>query len=158
VIRPATAEDAAVVARLWTVAYVTGEPGGRAEPYSESDYADAAQRGHVIVAEEGGEVVGVVVHYPAGTTGRAVGGEGEAELSRLVVVAAARERGIGSALVGLCSERAAAEGCEAIALWSRPWQTDAHRLYERHGYSRVPERDEVDAGGGERRVFRCTLV
>jgi predicted N-acetyltransferase YhbS len=157
VIRPATADDAEVVARLWTEAYVTGEPGGRAEPYVASDYTDAARRGHVFVAEEGGEVVGAVVHYPAGTPGRATGGEDEAELSRLVVAASARRRGIGAALVELCGERAAAEGCEAIALWSRPWQMDAHRLYERHGYSRMPDRDKVDAGGGERRVFKHTL-
>lgn len=157
-IRPATAADAGIVARLWTEAYMTGEPGGRAEPYAESDYEEAAQRGHVFVAEECGEVVGAVVHYPVGATGRTVGGEGEAELSRLVVAAHARGRGVGSALVELCGERAAEEGGRAIALWSRPWQTDAHRLYERHGYSRAPERDEVDAGSGERRVFRLLLA
>jgi hypothetical protein len=47
-------------------------------------------------------------------------------------------------------------GVEGIALWSRPYQTDAHRLYESLGYRRVPERDGEDRDG-RRWVFRLDL-
>ena len=48
-------------------------------------------------------------------------------------------------------------GWQAIALWSRRYQTAAHRLYESLGYRRISERDSVDASGHERLVFRLEL-
>jgi ribosomal protein S18 acetylase RimI-like enzyme len=81
-----------------------------------------------------------------------VAGPGEGELSRLAVAAPERGRGLGRALVELCERRGRAAGWTAIALWSRPAQIEAHRLYESLGYRRVPERDSLDAGG-ERWTF-----
>jgi GNAT superfamily N-acetyltransferase len=78
-------------------------------------------------------------------------------LSRLVVAASARRLGIGQILVGHCHEVARAAGWHAIALWSRRYQTAAHHLYESLGYRRVPHRDETDASGHERLVFRLPL-
>ena len=52
--------------------------------------------------------------------------------------------------------RARGFGAEAIALWSRPYQTAAHALYESLGYRRLPERDEDDREG-RRLVFRLDL-
>jgi ribosomal protein S18 acetylase RimI-like enzyme len=156
-IRAARPEDAEAVARLWTEAYVTSRQGGRAEPYSESDFAASSAAGEVFVAEGGGELLGVVVLYAPGAEGRHVGRPGEAELSRLAVFAGSRRNGIGTGLAGRCEERARAEGWEAIALWSRPWQAAAHRLYEKLGYERAPERDDVDAGGGARLVYVRSL-
>lgn len=43
-----------------------------------------------------------------------------------------------------------------MALWSRPYQVEAHALYESLGYRRVPERDGSDRGG-RRWVFRLEL-
>ena len=156
-IRPAGPGDASAVARLWTEAYVTSEPGGRSEPYTEADYSKSAAGGRVFVAEDAGGVVGVVVLYAPVAEGRFVGRKGEGELSRLAVTAASRGAGVGAALVARCEEHARAEGWEAIALWSRPWQAEAHRLYEARGYSRAPDRDDVDSGGGRRLVFRRQL-
>ena len=156
-IRPATPEDAEEVARLWTEAYVTSRPGGRADPYSASDFAVSSSEGEAFVADEEGVVLGVVVLYAPGTEGRHVGRPGEAELSRLAVSTHWRRNGIGGRLVGHCEERARSDGWEAIALWSRPWQTAAHRLYERCGYRRAPERDDVDRGGGQRVVYVRSL-
>ncbi len=156
-IRPAGAEDAAAVAALWTEAYSGRHPEGRAAPYEEREFFAAAARGEAFVAELDGAAVGAVVLCPPGAPGRAIGGEGEAELSRLAVTARARRRGVGRALTELCAERARAAGAAAIVLWSRPYQTEAHRLYHSLGYRRAPQRDCDDAEG-RRLVFFLDLA
>jgi len=172
-VRTARPEDATAIAALWTEAYVTLGGGGRIEPYADADFERTAARGEVFVAERDGVVTGVVALLPPLTsvarcidhtrmcridrTGRAVARAEEAELARLAVAADARGAGIGRALTELCGERARAAGWEAIALWSRPYQHEAHRLYESLGYERAPERDTVDETGHGRLVFRITL-
>lgn len=156
-IRGANAADADAIVDLWTNAYVTEGEGGRTDPYSEADFFETAQRSQVFVAEQEGTVIGVVALTSAGTPGCAVARPDEAELSRLVVSASARRLGVGRALVGRCHELARASGWSAIALWSRSYQTAAHRLYESLGYERAPERDETDKSGYERLVFRLAL-
>jgi ribosomal protein S18 acetylase RimI-like enzyme len=86
-----------------------------------------------------------------------IAGEGEAELSRLAVTEAARGRGVGRALVDLCTQRAREEGARAIVLWSRSYQQEAQRIYAAVGYERAPGRDSRDADGG-RRVFVLSLA
>lgn len=171
--RAARPADAAAVATLWTEAYVTLGGGGRTEPYADADLLETVARGEVFVAERGDAIVGVVALLPPLTsaarciehtrvcridrTARAVARAEEAELARLAVAADARGAGIGRTLAELCGERARAAGWEAIALWSRPYQHEAHRLYESLGYERAPERDTVDETGHGRLVFRLTL-
>ncbi len=156
-IREANQQDARVVIDLWTEAYVNEGEGGRTLPYSEGDFFETFRRGPVFIAEREGAVVAVVALAAPGTPGRAVARAEEAELSRLVVVAPARRLGIGEALVAHCHEQAKAADWSAIALWSRRYQTAAHRLYESLGYERVPERDRTDESGHERLVFRLAL-
>jgi ribosomal protein S18 acetylase RimI-like enzyme len=151
-IRPAEDSDAGAVAALWTEAYTGRGPGGRSTPYEEGEFFESLRRGSMHVAEREGRVIGVVVLHPPGAAGCAIAGEGEAELSRLAVGAASRRQGIARRLVELCGDEAAALGAAAIVLWSRPYQLDAHRLYESLGYRRAPERDSADADG-ERHVF-----
>jgi N-acetyltransferase len=158
VIREATTRDAAAVIALWTQAYVTEGEGGRDDPYSEAEFAETAERGEVFVAERDGEAVGVVALLPPDAEGRAVAAGSEAELARLAVAPAARRAGVGDALVERCERRAREAGWEAIALWSRPYQRAGHRLYERRGYVRAPERDSVDETGYGRLVFRLGLA
>jgi ribosomal protein S18 acetylase RimI-like enzyme len=155
-IRVASDRDAAPVAALWTEAYVDEGEGGRIAPYAKDDFLETSRRGQVFVAEWSGIVVGVVALLAPRAPGRAVARE-EAELSRLVVAVAARGHGIGKRLVTHCEDLAREADWPAIALWSRRYQTAAHRLYERLGYRRVPERDTVDATGHERCVFRLDL-
>ncbi len=164
-IREAGEEDARAVADLWTEAYVTLGVGGRSKPYVAADFFDAARNGEVFVVDEAGlgdaperrGVAGVVALLAPGAPGRAVAVEDEAELSRLAVASSARGMGIGRALAVFCGERARAAGWGAIALWSRPRQVEAHRLYESLGYRRVPGRDTVDETGHGRFVFRLAL-
>jgi ribosomal protein S18 acetylase RimI-like enzyme len=155
--RAADEGDAAAVAALWTEAYAQAGPEGRQEPYAEQEYFAVAASAEVsVVVDEAGEVVAVVALFAPGAPGRSVAGLGEAELARLAVARAVRRQGIGKALVELAAEGARGYGAEAIALWSRPYQVAAHRLYESLGYRRVPERDGEDREGG-RRVFRLDL-
>ncbi len=156
-IRPATEADAEQVAALWTEAYTgRGEGEGRTRPYGPVDFADSARRGEPYVAEEGGEALGVVVFFPPGAEGVAIATAGEAELSRLAVTESARRRGVGRGLAELCERRARECGADALVLWSRPYQADAHRLYESLGYRRAPERDSSDLEGA-RVVFLYDL-
>jgi ribosomal protein S18 acetylase RimI-like enzyme len=158
VIRAATDGDAEAVIALWTEAYFSEGEGGRDTPYSRSDFDEtAAAATHFLVAELDGAVVGVVALLAPGAPTRAVANDGEAELARLVVSAAARRRGIGRALADRCTELAQSEGWQAISLWSRPYQRAGHRLYESLGYRRQPERDSVDETGFERLVYRLAL-
>lgn len=157
-LRKAEAGDAAAVAALWTEAYFTEGEGGRDRPYEQAEFsATAAAAAHFLVAELEGEVIGVVALLGPDQPSRAIAADGEAELVRLVVGSAARRRGIGRTLVERCAEITRKEGWEAIALWSRRYQEAAHRLYESLGYRRVPERDDADASGHERLVFRLEL-
>jgi ribosomal protein S18 acetylase RimI-like enzyme len=156
-IRDATEADAGPVADLWTEAYVTLGVGGRTEPYGTADFLASARAGDVLVVDGAGGIAGAVVLLPPEAPERAEAAEGEAELARLAVAAGARGAGIGRALVEFCEKRARANDWRAIALWSRPGQVEAHRLYESLGYRRAPERDSVDASGQPRWVFRRTL-
>jgi ribosomal protein S18 acetylase RimI-like enzyme len=64
-----------------------------------------------------------------------------ASMRMLAVAPAAQGRGVGRALVAECIARTRAGGRTAIALFTRPFMTAAHRLYESLGFRRVPERD-----------------
>lgn len=69
--------------------------------------------------------------------------DGEASIRMLAVDPAAQGRGVGTALVAACLERARAEGRTGVFLHSLPIMTAAQRIYDRFGFRRVPERDWV---------------
>ncbi|MFF6775962.1 GNAT family N-acetyltransferase [Streptomyces sp. NPDC012637] len=96
----------------------------------------------VAVDETAGTVLGGVTFVPApGVMGdRAT--TGETEIRMLAVDHSARGRGIGEALVRACADRArAVPGCVRIVLSTQPEMRTAHRIYERLGFHRAPERD-----------------
>jgi ribosomal protein S18 acetylase RimI-like enzyme len=156
-LREADEGDAAAVAALWTEAYATAGPEGRQEPYALQEYfAVAATAGVTVAVDDAGEVVAVAAVYPPGAPGRSVAGPGEAEFARLAVAGGARRQGIGRALVLGATEQARGFGAEAFVLWSRPYQSAAHALYESLGWRRVGERDESDRDG-RRWVFVLDL-
>jgi ribosomal protein S18 acetylase RimI-like enzyme len=156
-IRQRAEGDAAAVTALWSEVYADAGPEGRREPYALQEYFAVAAEAEVSVVEDGdGAVVAVIALFAPGARGSSVAGAGEAELARLGVAGVARRGGIGRALVERCAVRARALGAEAVALWSRPYQVEAHALYESLGYRRVPERDAADRDG-RRRVFRLEL-
>jgi ribosomal protein S18 acetylase RimI-like enzyme len=156
-VRDAVETDAAAVTALWTEAYADAGPEGRREPYALREYfAVAASAAVSVVEDDEGEVIGVVALHPPKMWGHAMALPSEAELARLAVAERARRQGVGRALVEHCSDHARALFAVRIVLWSRPYQTDAHRLYESLGYRRDPFNDGED-GDGRRWVFRLDL-
>lgn len=88
------------------------------------------------MAEDSGRLAGCVGLAPSPEPGFAV-------LHKLYVAWSARRQGLGETLVGLVEAEAAARGATAIELWSDTRFEDAHRLYERLGYERLPETREL---------------
>lgn len=111
----------------------------------------------LLVRGTSGEVVGAVLFlHPDGPLAQ-VAQNGEAEFRVLAVAPEARDQGIGEALVDACVQRARRDGAPAVVLWSQPTMPAAHRLYERLGFVRVPDRDVDDPRGFRRLVFRKAL-
>jgi GNAT superfamily N-acetyltransferase len=144
-LRHAQPEELAAVGELTLAAYV-------ADGYLVEDdfYADellgAAHRAaeaELIVAVDpaGHELLGTVTFALYGSHYAEIAKPGEAEFRMLAVRPGARGRGIGQALARWCVDRAREQGCAAIALSSLAEMHTAHRLYERMGFVRLPERD-----------------
>ncbi|MFG3103431.1 GNAT family N-acetyltransferase [Streptomyces sp. NPDC048182] len=106
------------------------------------DVAKRAADAEVLVAAADGRVLGGVAFVPSGGPMADIAGPGEAEIRMLAVAHEARGRGVGEALVRACVERArAVEGCRGVVLSTQRAMRGAHRLYERLGFRRSPERD-----------------
>lgn len=102
----------------------------------------AAAGAEVLVAVDGERLLGGVAFVPAPGPMADLARPGEAEIRMLAVARRARGRGAGEALVRACVERARAlEGRTAVVLSTQPTMDAAHRLYERLGFVRTPERD-----------------
>jgi GNAT superfamily N-acetyltransferase len=96
-------------------------------------YAEAA--GTMWVAELSGEVVACAGVKPSGAEA--------VELKNLYVSAKARRQGLGELLTGQVEDEARSRGARRVGLWSDTRFTDAHRLYERLGYRRLPATREL---------------
>ena len=97
--------------------------------------------GDVLVAAGDGQLLGtVMLEYWSGQGG-AMHGPGEAEIRALAVRPAARGQGAGNALLTAVIEHAAARGVEHLVLATLPAMRTAHRMYEKAGFTRLPERD-----------------
>jgi ribosomal protein S18 acetylase RimI-like enzyme len=106
-----------------------------------ADVAGRAERAELLVARDGRTVVGSVALVLAGEFGEITSSDEEAAFRMLVVDPATRGRGVGELLVRACLDRARAAGKRRMVLSTDPKMTAAHRLYERLGFARLPERD-----------------
>ncbi|MFI8522552.1 GNAT family N-acetyltransferase [Streptomyces sp. NPDC085481] len=92
--------------------------------------------------DRNGTVLGGVTFVPSPGPMGDIAREGEAAVRMLAVDHAARGRGVGEALVRACIERArAVPGCVRIVLSTQDTMHTAHRIYERLGFRRTPDRD-----------------
>ncbi|MFR0358153.1 GNAT family N-acetyltransferase [Streptomyces sediminimaris] len=106
------------------------------------DVAGRAAAARVLVAEADGQLLGGVTLVPSGGPMADIARPGEAEIRMLAVAPAARGRGAGEALVRACVDRSrAVDGCTGVVLSTQRAMLAAHRIYERAGFARVPERD-----------------
>ncbi len=143
-IRPATPDEYEAVGDLTVAAYdalghMVEDVGYDAQL---RDVAGRVAAGDVVlVAVEDGRLLGGVTYVRDSASPSAEFERGEVGIRMLAVDPAAQGRGVGTALSLACIELARADGGSRIALHSTPWMTTAHRMYERLGFRRAPERD-----------------
>ncbi|HTJ68481.1 MAG TPA: GNAT family N-acetyltransferase [Actinospica sp.] len=92
-------------------------------------------------AEEADDLLGTVVYAAPGSPWQDLATGDEVEFRMLATAAPARGRGVGEALVRGCVERAKKAGAPRLVLSTGPQHVAAHRLYDRLGFTRVPDRD-----------------
>jgi len=138
-----TADDAefATIADLTATTYLAEGYGDESYESTLRDVAGRARAATVLVAVIGGAVVGSVAVATKGGAYAEMAAPGEAVIRMLVVDPAARGSGAGTALVRACLDAALADGCETVRLSTQATMTAAHRIYERLGFVRTPDRD-----------------
>lgn len=143
-IRPAEPRELEAVGLLTLAAYAADGYLSPEDPYAgELLAADqrASQADLVVAVAHDGTLLGTVTFCLPGSPWAEISRPGEAEFRMLAVAPEARGRGIGEALAAWCVDRAREQGCTAVALSSLDQMQAAHRLYERMGFVRTPERD-----------------
>jgi GNAT superfamily N-acetyltransferase len=107
-----------------------------------ADAARRAREAELLVAVDGEDrVVGTVTVCLPGTPWSEISRSGELEFRMLAVDPPARGRGVGAALVAAVIERACELGASRVVLSSQARMRAAHRVYQRFGFVRLPERD-----------------
>ena len=130
-IRPAIAADLPVLCELCAQLGYRGDPADIARWFEDLQ----GRPGHaLLVADEGG-----VLGYAEASVRRHLVGPPMAELESLVVLDTARGRGVGARLLAAAETWARDNGLAGVNLGSRVTRKDAHRFYEREGYTRVKE-------------------
>ena len=158
VLRRATAVDHEAAGQV-TVAAYTEFTLGPEDPYTDRlrDAATRDREAELWVAELDGSVVGTVTIALEGSAWREIGEPGEGEFRMLAVSPTAQRRGVGEALMQLVVDRFRDLGAQAIVLSSLVSMRAAHRVYERLGFRRVPERDWSPVPGVDLIAFRLEL-
>jgi ribosomal protein S18 acetylase RimI-like enzyme len=143
-IRLALPDDLASAARVVVEAYRgRGFIDDAEEGYQEflADTAGRAREAELYVAVLDGVVVGCVTFCPNGSSWGEIAQPGEGEFRMLGVLPSAGGRGVGLALARHCLKRSHELGYHSVVLSSLPTMTTAHRMYERLGFLRTPDRD-----------------
>ena len=149
VIRRARTHELEAVGRLTVEAYVGNGVIAPDAHYLEF-LGDAVRRdaeAEVWVAVDERGVVGTVTFVEPGSSLSEVARDGEAEMRSLAVAPAASGQGIGEALARHTVDLARSRGFRAMVLSSSTTMHTAHRLYERLGFTRMPERDWSPVSG-----------
>jgi ribosomal protein S18 acetylase RimI-like enzyme len=142
-IREATPDEYAAIGELTVRVYLDDGLLTETAPYLATlrDVAGRAEEADLLVAVEAGDLVGAVTFAPPGSAYAEIAGPGEAGFRMLAVAPAGRRRGTGAALVQACLARARQLGCVRVRMSTASDMTTAHRLYERLGFVRTPDRD-----------------
>jgi GNAT superfamily N-acetyltransferase len=135
-IRRAVADDVPAI-----VAMLADDPLGarRESPDDPAPYLAALERidadpnQHLVVAVREGRVVGTL--QLTVVPGLARRGATRAIIEAVRVHAGERGGGLGTRFIGWAVDRAREEGCQLVQLTSDATRTDAHRFYERLGFT-----------------------
>lgn len=125
-----------------------------------SSEADIQPGVELIVCELEDKIVGSVVLFPANTD--AYEGSLEEldypEIRMLAVAPETRGKGVASALISECIQRAKAKGFKSIGLHTGDFMRNAMELYKKHGFERLPQYDFEPANDGIIvKAFRLSL-
>jgi ribosomal protein S18 acetylase RimI-like enzyme len=141
-IQPAGPEDFDQIADLTVRVYVDGRLATEGYTPELADVAGRASRAELLVArDDGGRVVGSVALVLSGDFGEVTRSDDEAAFRMLVVDPSVQGQGLGALLVITCLERARMAGKRRMVLSTGTRMLAAQRLYERLGFTRLPERD-----------------
>lgn len=157
-LRRAEVEEYAAVGELTVAAYIQFMLGPD-DPYLDRlrDTSSRATEAELWVAADGDQLLGTVTSCPPGSPWHELADDHEGEFRMLAVHPDARGRGVGTALTRLCEDRARAHGATGMVLSSLREMTAAHRIYERLGYEREPERDWSPVPGVHLIAYRKPL-
>ena len=157
-IRHADPADFAAIADLCVAAYAPFVAG---EDYVDvlRDVPRRAADAQLLVATDpdGAGVVGTVTFVPDGGLLGEIALPHETEFRMLAVDPAAQGRGVGTALLRRVVDDSRRPGIEAVVCSSQAEMVAAHRIYERLGFRRVPERDWSPVPGVDLLVFVLPL-
>ena len=156
-IRPATPDEFASVGEVCAAAYGPFVDAG--DPYTGvlRDVAGRAAGAEVLVAVEAGELLGTVTFVPDGGPLGEIAVPGETEFRMLAVAPAGQRRGVGTALMAHVVQESRRRGKAGVVGSSQPAMRVAHRVYERLGFRRAPERDWSPVPGIELLAFVLAL-
>jgi ribosomal protein S18 acetylase RimI-like enzyme len=121
------------------------------------DVAGRAQTARVLVASDGAAPLGCVTLILEDGPWREVSAADEGEFRMLAVDPAAQGRGIGEALVRACIDAVRSAGRTRVVISSASDMLAAHRLYERLGFTRAPQRDWRPVPEVQLRVYELAL-
>jgi len=134
IIRRAERDDVEAIVAMYAADYLHA---GR-EPKT-GDWAGAFEeiardsREMLVVAEEGERVIGTLqITWLRYLT---YGGARVALVEAVHVAASERNRGVGAAMMRFAIDEAARRGCHRVQLTSNKQRKDAHRFYERLGFT-----------------------
>ena len=157
-VEPARPEDYDRIAELTVGVYVDGRLASEGYTPQLADVAGRASRAELLVVRDGQDrIVGSVALVLSGDFGEVTASDDEAAFRMLVVDPTAQGRGVGQALVTACLERARAAGKRRMVISTDPRMGSAHRLYERLGFTRLPERDWSPMPGTDLLVYTRDL-
>jgi dTDP-4-dehydrorhamnose reductase len=152
-IRPAAPAEFTRVADICEAAYAPFTAPGYREVLR--DVGRRAAEAELLVAADPGDgrVLGTVTFVPDDGPLGEIAGPHETEFRMLAVDPAAQGRGVGAALVRHVLDETRARGREQVVCSSLPVMRAAHRVYERAGFRRAPERDWSPAAGVDLLAF-----
>jgi ribosomal protein S18 acetylase RimI-like enzyme len=159
-IRRAEPRDHAAVGEVTVAAYAS-LPEATESGYTDK-LRDAATRDREaelwVAVDDADRVLGTVTVTHDGSPWREIGRGEEGEFRMLAVSPDAQGQGVGAALVRLCIDRFREVGAPGIVLSTLHAMSPAHRLYERHGFVRVPERDWSPVPGVDLVAYHLDLL